>query len=185
MDKGQYEKFSIEQKKMLRIGAVNCEEWADICTKAGVTEYPTYRVYPPFPVPHSDYQSGEAELDTDKLKKMAFKHIGNRAIEITSQNHDVFKSDNVGKPKVLLFTDKAKTPIVFRALSTYFDKTLEFGMVKSDDEELIKKYKVKSFPTFTILKHGEKTPITYDGDDFSYNALFEFINTYSETFVFS
>lgn len=58
-------------------------------------------------------------------------------------------------------------------------------MVKSDDEELIKKYKVKSFPTFTILKHGEKTPITYDGDDFSYNALFEFINTYSETFVFS
>jgi len=55
MDKGQYEKFSIEQKKMLRIGAVNCEEWADICTKAGVTEYPTYRVYPPFPVPHSDY----------------------------------------------------------------------------------------------------------------------------------
>lgn len=55
---------------------------------------------------------------------MAFKHIGNRAIEITSQNHDVFKSDNVGKPKVLLFTDKAKTPIVFRALSTYFDVSI-------------------------------------------------------------
>ena len=120
-DKGQYEKFAIEQKKMLRIGAVDCDEFGNICTKEGVTEYPTYRVYPPFPVPHSDYVSVDAELDTDKLKKMSFKHIGNRVLEITNTNHDVFKADNPGKPKVLLFSDKAKTPIVFRALSTYFD----------------------------------------------------------------
>ena len=58
-------------------------------------------------------------------------------------------------------------------------------MVKAEEEELVKKYKVKSFPSFQILKHGEKTPIVYDGDDFSYNSLFEFINTYSETFVFN
>lgn len=56
-------------------------------------------------------------------------------------------------------------------------------MVKSDDEGLIKKYKVKSFPHFLILKTGEKAPIHYDADDFSYSELFEFINTYSETFV--
>ena len=125
MDKGQYEKFAIEQKKMLRIGAVNCEEWATICEKEGVTEYPTYRVYPPFPVPPQDYASGADELDTDKLKKMSFKHIGNRVIEITSQNFSVFKDDNPGKPKVLLFTDKQKTPIVYRALSTYFDVSVK------------------------------------------------------------
>lgn len=57
---------------------------------------------------------------------MCFKHIGDRVIEITSTNHDVFKNDNPGKPKVLLFTDKAKTPIVYRALSTYFDVSLLF-----------------------------------------------------------
>lgn len=106
---------------MLRIGAVDCEEFATICDKEGVTEFPTYRVYPPFPVPHSDLVNTEQEVDVDKIKKMAFKHIGNRVIDITSANHDVFKSDNPGKPKVLLFTDKEKTPIVFRALSTYFD----------------------------------------------------------------
>ena len=120
-DKGQYEKFAIEQKKMLRIGAVDCEEFSQICDKEGVTEFPTYRIYPPFPVPTQDLKSGDKELDTDVLKKMCFKHIGNRAIEITAQNHDVFKTDNPGKPKVLLFTDKQKFPIVFRALSTYFD----------------------------------------------------------------
>lgn len=58
-------------------------------------------------------------------------------------------------------------------------------MVKSDEEALIKKYKVKSFPSFFIVKHGEKAPIRYEGDDFSYDQIFEFINTYSETFVFA
>lgn len=57
-------------------------------------------------------------------------------------------------------------------------------MIKQEEDALVKKYKVKNFPSFVILKHGEKKPILYDGDDFSYNALFEFINTYSETFVF-
>lgn len=116
---------------------------------------------------------------------MAFKHIGNRVIDITSANHEVFKSDNPGKPKVLLFTDKAKTPIVYRALSTYFDKTLEFGLVKKEEEALAQKYKVTKFPHFLILKAGEKQPIHYTGEDFSYSELFEFINTYSETFVFA
>lgn len=106
---------------MFRIGAVDCGEFASICSKEGVTEFPTYRVYPPFPVPHADLPAVEEPLDEAKLKKMAFKHIGNRVIDITTSNHDVFKQDNPGKPKVLLFTDKAKTPIVFRALSTYFD----------------------------------------------------------------
>ena len=121
MDKGQYEKFGIEQKKMLRIGAVDCADFGALCDKEGITEYPTYRVYPPFPAPTQDHTSGDKEVDTDVLKKMCFRHIGNRVIDITSANHDVFKTDNPGKPKVLLFTDKAKTPIVYRALSTYFD----------------------------------------------------------------
>ena len=57
---------------------------------------------------------------------MALKHIGDRVVPITSTNHDVFKDDNPGKPKVLLFTDKQKVPIVFRALSTYFDVSFCF-----------------------------------------------------------
>ena len=32
-----------------------------------------------------------------------------------------FKNDNPGKPKMLLFTDKKGTPIVYKAISTYFD----------------------------------------------------------------
>lgn len=111
---------------MLRIGSVECTEWTKICEKEGITNYPTYRVFPPSPIPAVDLpvpEEGKSDytLDTDKLKKLAFKYIGSRVIDITVANHDVFKADNPGMPKVLLFTESKKAPIIFRALSTYFD----------------------------------------------------------------
>lgn len=56
-------------------------------------------------------------------------------------------------------------------------------MVKSSDEALVKKYKVNKYPTFLLLKNGEK-PQPYTGSSYTYSELFEFINIYSETFVF-
>lgn len=70
------------------------------------------------PVSTVDTQSG---LDMDKLKKVAYKHIGSRVVEITDNNYEIFRNDNPGKPKLILFTDKKSTPVVFKALSTHFD----------------------------------------------------------------
>ena len=42
---------------------------------------------------------------------------------------------------------------------------------------------MKSYPSFFLLKGGGK-PIKYEGEGYSYKELFEFINIYSETFVF-
>lgn len=114
---------------------------------------------------------------------MAYRFITSRVIEINQNNHDSFLSDQPGKPKMLLFTEKKGTPIVYKALSSYFDKTLEFGLVRSSDDYLVKKYKVKSYPAFFLLKHGEK-PRPFEGSSYTYLDLFEFINVYSETFVF-
>ena len=110
---------------MLRIGSVECTEWSKICEKEKIEIYPTYRVYPPSPIPSVDLIP-EDTLDTDKLKKAAFRYIGDNVIDITAANHDVFKDDNPGKPKVLLFSESKKHPIVFRALSTYFDVSLSY-----------------------------------------------------------
>jgi len=125
-----------------------------------------YRVYPPSPIPTQDYKP-EGEIDTDKLKKTAYKYIGNNTVEITQNNFDTFKDDRVGTPKMLLFTDKKKAPIVYRALSTYFSKTLDFGIVRDSDAFLIKKFKVTKFPTFVLLKNKEK-PNYYDGESYTY-----------------
>jgi len=46
----------------------------------------------------------------------------------------------------------------------------------------VKKYKVKSFPTLVVIK-SEGKPIAYDGKEFKYREIFEFLNTYSQIFV--
>lgn len=141
-------------------------------------------MYPPNPIPAFVVEQDNTKVvDTDTLKKSAYKFIGNRVIDITENNIQTFVNDNPGKPKMLLFTDKKTTPIVYRALSTYFDKTIEFGLVKSDDTTLLKKYNVKKFPHFVLIKNDGK-PQVYTGESYTYHELFEFINIYSETFVF-
>lgn len=102
-----------------------------------MTTYPNYKIYPPHPVPAFNVET-KAELDTDVLKKAAYRFIGNRVIDINSNNIKTFLEDNPGKPKMLLFTETKSAPMVYRALSTYFDKTLEFGLVKKDEEALAK-----------------------------------------------
>ena len=57
----------------------------------------------------------------EKLKKLAGRFITSRVVEITQNNLETFLEDNPGKPKVLLFTDKKGTPLVYKALSAHFD----------------------------------------------------------------
>lgn len=49
---------------------------------------------------------------------------------------------------------------------------------------MVSKYKVKSFPAVFLIKEKDTKHQKYDGKDFSYQAIFDFINIYSETFVF-
>ena len=118
---GQYEKMAKDTKQMLRVGGIDCSVHANICKKQNVEKFPTWRVYPPFPAPTVDYD-GAGDLDVDKLKKMTYRFIGNRAIELTSANHQTFVDDQPGKSKVILFTKAKKgVPVIFKAMSSHFD----------------------------------------------------------------
>ncbi|TNV78640.1 hypothetical protein FGO68_gene5489 [Halteria grandinella] len=179
---GGYENFAKENKGMFRITAIDCEQFGSVCTKEGVTKYPTFRVYPAFPAPTQDYE--ESTVDFEKLKKLAAKFVGNRVVEVNQNNFDTFVNDNPGKPKVLLFSDKKGIPLIFKALSAHFDKTLLFGLIRETESGLISKYKVKSFPAVFLVKDKDSKPQKYDGKEYNYQAIFDFINIYSETFVF-
>jgi thiol-disulfide isomerase/thioredoxin len=167
---------------MFRITAIDCEQFGSVCTKEGVTKFPTFRVYPAFPAPTQDFD--ESPIDMDKLKKLAAKFVGNRVVEVNQNNFDTFVNDNPGKPKVLLFSDKKGVPLIFKALSSHFDKTLLFGLIRETETGLMSKYKVKSFPAVFMIKEKDGKPQKYEGKEYSYQAIFDFINIYSETFVF-
>ena len=67
---------------MFRIGAVNCDANEAICNKQKVTEFPTFKLYPPFPAPIIDFPKDE-DFTADKAKKMGAKYINSRVVEIT------------------------------------------------------------------------------------------------------
>lgn len=102
------------------------------------------------------------------MKKLAARFVGNRVIEVTQNNFDTFIADQPGKPKVLLFTDKKGTPLIFKALSAHFDKTLIFGLIRNTESSIVAKYKVKSYPAVFLIKEKDGKPQKYEGTDFSY-----------------
>ena len=57
-----------------------------------------------------------------------------------------------------------------------------FGIVRSSEEDLLTKFKIKDTPTIIIHKTNEKLPIFYKGD-VKFKPIFEFLNIYSEAFV--
>ena len=167
---------------MFRITALDCEEFKSVCDKELVNKYPTIRVYPAFPAPTQDYD--EDTVDFEKVKKLAARFVGSRVVEVTQNNYDTSINDNPGKPKVLLFSDKKGTPLIFKALSSHFDKTLIFGLIRDSEQGIVSKYKVKNFPAVFLIKEKDGKPQKYEGTEYSYQAIFDFINIYSETFVF-
>ena len=57
-----------------------------------------------------------------------------------------------------------------------------FGIVRSSEEDLLTRFKIKDTPTIIIHKTNEKLPIFYKGD-VKFKPIFEFLNIYSEAFV--
>lgn len=69
-----------------------------------------------------DLSSG---FELKNLKKFAGRFYQDKSIAITGKNHKAFISEDIGTPKVLLFTNAKKgTPFVYKALSQNFEVSL-------------------------------------------------------------
>lgn len=103
-----------------------------------------------------DLSSG---FELKNLKKFAGRFYQDKSIAITGKNHKAFISEDIGTPKVLLFTNAKKgTPFVYKALSQNFEKTLQFGLVRESEAALAQQYKVTKFPSLFVVK-SEGKPI--------------------------
>jgi len=165
---------------VFRVGAVDCDEYPKICKEEKVDVFPSFKIYPPTPIPTTTITE---DYSIDKLQKAAARYLHSNVIEITNANLHTFVAENPSVPKVLLFTDKKGVPMVYKGLSVAFEKKLNFGIVRSTDDVLTGKYQIKSFPSVIVLKTGQPKPIRYTEKDFVFKALFTFLNVYSEVFV--
>ncbi|GIL63968.1 hypothetical protein Vafri_17880 [Volvox africanus] len=71
--------------------------------------------------------------------------------------------EKAGKPQVLLFTDKEAVTSLYKGLSMQLRRGLEFGLVHSAAEEVVREFGVESFPTVLVLKVGGGVE-TYTGE---------------------
>lgn len=127
----EYEKFALDTKGIFRSGAVDCDDFKAICDKEGVTEFPTMKMYPPFPVPASNLDLAGG-FQANKLKKKMAKYISDKSIVITSNNIKTFVDESPSTPKVLLFTSAKKgTPFMYKALSQHFEVSPPYFILNS------------------------------------------------------
>jgi hypothetical protein len=51
-----FDEFTNEFRGVFKIGACDCDEDSAICEKEKITKFPTFRIYPPIPIPAIDYE---------------------------------------------------------------------------------------------------------------------------------
>ena len=107
-----------EYSGMFKLAGLNCKKYKDLCSKEGVTDFPTYKIYPPLPAPPMKYAG---KIETKNIISYLGKFVGNKAQELNNNNFDEFINGRSNIPKVLLFTNKKNIPLIFKRLSLQFD----------------------------------------------------------------
>lgn len=176
--KKEIEKMSMEYDGMFKIAALDCTEFKDLCSKQEVREFPTFKIYPPMPAPIFPY---EGEIESKKIITNLGRFVDNKTVEIHSNNVDSYVGDDAHIPKVLLFTDKAGVPLIYKVLAIQFENKLKFGVVRKTETSITSKYKITTFPKIMVIPVGAKKNVYYDGEN-KFKPLFDFVNVYSETF---
>jgi DnaJ family protein C protein 16 len=107
-----------EYSGMFKLAGLNCKKYKDLCSKQGVTEFPTYKIYPPLPAPPMKY---EGKIEPKYIINYLGSFVGNKVQELNNNNFDEFIHGKANIPKILLFTNRKNTPLIFKRLSLQFD----------------------------------------------------------------
>lgn len=177
----EWEKAAAGLKGLVKVGAVNCDDEKELCGSYGIQGFPTIKLFPAEQVAEKkgvskkpvDYQQARS---AGAISKFALGFLPNYVTTLTAASYDKFaEKPEIGK--VILFTNKAATTDLYKALSNDFKGRLLFGEVRHTQKELVEKFQVTNFPTLVVVKpDGEK--VVYSGK-LSHEDLSAFLSTYA------
>lgn len=125
------------------------------------------------------YQGEGSLREFEKFAKR-YLPVYRTKIQDESQLDDFLENEQLNK--VLLFTDKKDTSILYKGITAHFKDRLFFAEVPSSLVALTEKYNVNKFPTLLVLKNiknsDEPEIITYD-KELQFKAIVEFLNLYA------
>jgi protein disulfide-isomerase A6 len=175
----EYIALAKQLDRVVKVTAVDCSKEKKICDEYNVKTFPTLKVIPPGGFGTQDYLG---ERNSKAIYAWVLKFHSHFVEKVTADTLDAFLNKGAGKFKALLFTDKGKTPLMWRGLSVDLKGKMEIGVVQKEEKGVTSRFKVSKYPSILVVKPGQKAPIKFDGK-MEYGELFEFLNRYQETFA--
>lgn len=100
---------------------------------------------------YTELSYSQESVSESSIYNFVAKNIANKGIKLNEENHKaILKNPHFNK--VLLFTDKPQSGLIFKGLSGYFYDRILFCEIHNSEEELVHQYSVKKFPALIIVE---------------------------------
>ncbi|KAF5208039.1 disulfide isomerase-like 2-2 [Thalictrum thalictroides] len=181
----EYEKLatSFKKAKSVLIGKVDCDEHKSVCSKYGVSGYPTIQWFPKGsfePKKYEGARSAEALTEFVNIEggtKVKLASVPSSVVVLTDDNFSDIVLDETKDVLVEFYAPwcghcKSLAPIYEKVAAAY--KSEEEVVIANLDadkfKDLAEKYGISGFPTLKFFPKGNKAGEDYDGgrdvDDF-------------------
>lgn len=119
---------------------------------------------------HFEIPWTEKDMTESSIYNYIVSNIPNKAVKIDINTSYGFLNTNTMN-KLVLFTDKSTPTLLFKGITNYFHDRIAFGLIKKDQEELIKKFNVTKFPTLMLYKTIDRKRLLDEPETIFYEGL--------------
>ncbi|XP_062083502.1 probable protein disulfide-isomerase A6 [Humulus lupulus] len=187
----EYEKLgsNFKKAKSVLIGKVDCDEHKSLCSKYGVTGYPTIQWFPKGSLEPKNY---EGPRNTESLVEFVnseggtnvkIASIPSSVVELTDENFDEVVLDETKDVLVEFYAPwcghcKSLAPTYEKVAAAFkLEENVVIANLDADKHrDLAEKYDVSGFPTLKFFPKTKKAGEDYEGD----RDLDDFVNFINE-----
>jgi len=190
-----YESLANAFKKVLKVGAFNCDENPEVCQKANIESYPTLKLhYGGKNLVYSGSIRSKKDIHTWIKEKMPSSNIANiikpqqldKLIQETKEKEKAKQEEELDeqatasnsiKPLALYFTSSYETPIDLKSLAWKYREDVTFAEVRASNKALAGLFGVESYPTLLVFCEGSINSNNNNNNDNSVHTSVVEINS--------
>ncbi len=176
--------FAVKVEGIFKAAAVNCAKDEELCEEFGVQGAPSISIFNE----KGKEEKIEGALNEKNLFNLGASRMKHFMKKVNKKTYKKFKKGNL--IKVLFFTLKSDTSLLFKGLSYFYKNRLVFGEVNQSKTKFIDKFevinssfgsenKITTFPSILVLTNPEDYKgIMYQGD-LNRDKIEAFLNEYA------
>lgn len=104
-------------------------------------------------IPHNEIGFNKEYVSDKTLYEFITENIISFSVRLNSQNFKILDKQKFFN-KVILFTEKESTPLIYRGLSNYFYDRIVFAEVGKNETQICENFNITKFPTLLVLENN-------------------------------